>query len=157
MQDKQMISYEEVVRFLKSRCVLFIEGRPGCGKTTFVHKIAQDWAVSWNGSSMGGIRLIFLISLRLFNHFNKPSIDLSDILSLFKDLKVSEELLEGRKGKGVCFIFDGLDELSSRDGVYQIINKTYLNESTVIIASHPAAVAELKRKTDKAVVFQAHK
>ena len=149
LQHKEMISYDEVVHSLKTRQVLFIEGRPGCGKTTFVHKITRDWATS---SPNGGIRLILLVSLRLLNHFNKPNLDLSDILDLFKDLKVSKELLEERNGKGVCFIFDGLDEFSPQDNlVYQIINKTYLTESTVVVASRPAAVAELRSRADKVI------
>ena len=151
LQHKEMISYDEVVCGLKSRQVLFIEGRPGCGKTTFVHKITQDWATSSNG----GIRLILLVSLRLLNHLNKPNLDLSGILGLFKDLKVSKELLEERNGKGVCFIFDGLDEFSPQDKenslVCQIINKTYLNESTVVVASRPAAVVELRSRADRVI------
>ena len=151
LQHKEMICYKEVVHGLKSRQVLFIEGRPGCGKTTFVHKITQDWATS----SRGGIRLLLLVSLRLLNHFNKPNLDLSDILGLFKNLKVSKELLEERNGKGVCFIFDGLDEFSPQDKgnslVCQIINKTYLTESTVVVASRPAAVAEIRSRADKVI------
>ena len=151
LQHKEMISYDEVVHSLKTRQVLFIEGRPGCGKTTFVHKITRDWATSSNG----GIRLILLVSLRLLNHFNKPNLDLSDILDLFKDLKISKELFEERNGKGVCFIFDGLDEFSPQDKenslVYQIVNKTYLNESTVVVASRPAAVAEIRSRANKVI------
>ena len=152
LQHKEMISYDEVVHSLKTRQVLFIEGRPGCGKTTFVHKITRDWATS---SPNGGIRLILLVSLRLLNHFNKPNLDLSDILDLFKDLKISKELFEERNGKGVCFIFDGLDEFSPQDKenslVYQIISKTYLNESTVVVASRPAAIAELRNRANKVI------
>lgn len=85
----------------------------------------------------------------------KPVLDLSDILQLFKDLKVSKELLEHRNGKGVCFIFDGLDEFSPPDGresiVHKIINKNYLNSSTVIVASRPAATARLRNKAHKVV------
>ena len=58
-------------------------------------------------------------------------------------------------GKGVCFIFDGLDEFSPPDGnksiVYKIINKTYLSQSTVIVASRPAAIAKLRNRADKVI------
>ena len=67
------------------------------------------------------------MSLRALSSLNTPKFDLSDILKLFMDLRVKKEFLEERNGKGVCFIFDGLDEFSPKDGddsiVYQIIKK----------------------------------
>ena len=151
LQDKQKIEYAEVLQGVKSNFVLFIEGRPGSGKTTFVHKLTHDWAAAPNGA----LRLVLLVSLRVLNYLNKPSLDLLDILNLFKDLKVSKELLEERQGKGICFVFDGLDEYSPSDGkesiVYKIIKKEYLTKSSVIVASRPAAIAELRRRADKVI------
>ena len=151
LQDKQKIKYAGVLQNVESNFVLFIEGRPGSGKTTFVHKFTRDWAAAPNGA----LRLMLLVSLRVLNYLNKPSLDLSDILNLFKDLKVSKELLEERQGKGVCFVFDGLDEYSPSDGkesiVYKIIKKEYLTKSSVVVASRPAAIAELRRRADKVV------
>ena len=149
LQHKQEIKYEDVYKDLKSRQLLLIEGRPGSGKTTFVHKITHDWATSSNGA----IRLVLLVSLRVLNTLNNPN--LSDILKLFNDLRVSQDLIEERAGKGVCFIFDGFDEFSPSDGdnsvVHKIINKTYLSQSTVIVASRPAAIAKLRHRADKVI------
>lgn len=39
LQHKEQITYEDVFRSLKSSTTIFIEGRPGCGKTTLVNKI----------------------------------------------------------------------------------------------------------------------
>ena len=149
LQNKQKIEYSEVFTSLHSGQLLVIEGRPGSGKTTFVNKMTRDWAVT----SGGGIRLTLLVSLRVLNTINRP--DLSDILSLFQDLKVDKELIEERDGNGVCFIFDGLDEFLPPEGensiVNKIINKTYLNKSTVIVASRPAAVVKLRHRADKVI------
>ena len=41
-QQKEKIEYSDVLNSLKSSQVLFVEGRPGCGKTTFVSKITRD-------------------------------------------------------------------------------------------------------------------
>ena len=80
--------------------------------------------------------MILLVSLRVLNNFNKPNLELSDILDLVKDLRVTERLLEECNGRGVCFIY-GLDEFSPQDKENsQIVNKTYL---TVVVASRPAA------------------
>lgn len=59
LQHKEKIEYDELVKGLRSGQVLLIEGRPGCGKTTFVHKIAQDWAAS--PYCDGVIRLVLLV------------------------------------------------------------------------------------------------
>ena len=154
LQHKQKIEYNEVIHCLKSDHVMLIEGRPGCGKTTFVHKITRDWAtesIKFNTR----LRLVLLVSLRVLNGLNKPYLDLEDILYLFKDLKVTKDLIEEADGKGVCFIFDGFDEFAPRDGleslVYKIIRKEYLNECTVIVASRPAAVAELRSRAEKII------
>lgn len=101
LQHKQIIEYDDIFKGLKSKHVLFIEGRPGCGKTTFVHKISRDWATT----SLGAIRLVLLVSLRVLNNLNKPDLDLADILNLFKDLRVTKKLLEERNGKGVLLHF----------------------------------------------------
>ena len=77
LQHKQKVEYDDIFRGLKSNHVLFIEGRPGCGKTT-------------------------------------PS--------------------------------DGKNSI-----VYKIINKEYLVHSTVIVASRPAALAELRNRADKVI------
>ena len=151
LQQKEKIEYEQVLKGLRSGQVVFIEGRPGSGKTTFVHKITQDWAHDYKG----GLRLVLLVSLRVLSNLNKPNIDLSDILKLFMDLRVKKELLEERNGKGVCFIFDGLDEFSPKDGknsiIFRIINKEYLSQSTVIVSSRPAAITKLRSRGNKSI------
>ena len=150
LQCKEVIEYDEVFKSLKCGQVIFIEGRPGSGKTTFVHKITQDWAITMNR----GMRLVLLVSLRVLN---KRNVDLTYILKLFMDLKVDKELIEERKGKGVCFIFDGLDEYTppaisgEKSIIHRIIDKEYLSQSTVIVASRPAAIAELQCKADKVI------
>ena len=59
------------LRSLESGMRLLIEGRPGSGKTTLVHKFSQDWA---RGSPKLDlhiyVKLLFLVHLRGF--FNDP-------------------------------------------------------------------------------------
>ena len=44
-KDKEEISYEDAFdkHDDRSRIVIILEGRPGCGKTTLMHKLSQDW------------------------------------------------------------------------------------------------------------------
>ena len=153
LKDKEMIKYEGIIKSLKSRNVLFIEGRPGSGKTTLVHRITHDWADNPKVYSRT-IRALFLVPLRVFR--NKPKLELSDILELFRGVTVDhQKLIEERDGKGVCFIFDGLDEFSPLDEkesiVFKIIGKEYLVQSIVIVASRPVATAHLRSKATKVV------
>ena len=152
LQQKEKVEYHEIIKSLNSGQCLFIEGRPGCGKTTFVHKISRDWAAS---SFRRTMRLVLPVSLRVLNNLCKSKLTLTDILQLYENLKVSEKTLYARDGKGVCFIFDGFDEFSPSDGkesiVHQIINKKCLKHSIVIVASRPSATARIRDKADKVV------
>ena len=149
LQHKEIIEYRDVYKSFKSGQLVLVEGRPGSGKTTFIHKLSRDWAASPNGA----IRLMFSVSLRVLNSYPNPG--LSDILDLFRDLRVSADHIEKRGGKGVCFLFDGLDEFSPLDGensiVYKLINKEYLCESTVVVASRPAAIAMFRYRANRIV------
>ena len=152
IQHKDKIEFDDIVRGLTVGQVLFIEGRPGSGKTTFVNKITQKWATS---NVKLGVRLVLLVSLRVLNNLKVSKPNLSDILNLFQDLKIGKQHIEERNGKGVCFIFDGLDEFSPKDGktsiVFKIISKSYLSQSTVIVASCPSALAKLRSKASKVI------
>ena len=156
LQNKQRIEYDDVIKSLKNKRVLFIEGRQGCGKTTFVHKITREWAIA----SLGAIRLVLLVSLRVLNTLNKPDLDLADILRLFKDLKVTKKTLEQRNGKGVCFIFDGLDEFSPPDGknsmVYKIIIRTIELSSYKKISRVPLDRCSAYHHSFKKEIYHGH-
>ena len=69
----------------------------------------------------------------LSSNFNKPNIDLSDMLKLFVDLRVKKELLVERNGKGVCFIFDSCFHLKIGriQSSLKLINKEYLSQSSL--------------------------
>ena len=64
LKHKETLEYSEVLKGFESGHIIFIEGRPGSGKTTFVHKITRDWAAA----SKRAIRLVLLISLRVLNN-----------------------------------------------------------------------------------------
>ena len=41
LRQKEKIEYDQVLKGLRSGQVVFIEGRPGSGKTTFVQQLQQ--------------------------------------------------------------------------------------------------------------------
>ena len=146
-QDKEEVNYEKVFNGIGSGDRILIEGRPGSGKTTLVHKISIDWA---NGIlTFNHVRLVFLIHLRGF--LSNPTIKLDDLLNCyfenhpgFNDIT---KYAMKHCGLGLCFILDGLDEYVPNNKsayVFKLIKKEVLPKSVVIVASRPAAAAEFR-------------
>ena len=155
LKDKDRIEYEEVFSNLVSGTLLLIEGRPGSGKTTLVHKFSQDWA---SGKlNLKNVRFLFLVHLRVL--LNDPSIKLRDILKHYYEDQVRlDQILDHSErfsGEGLCFVLDGLDEYSPKGKknttIFKLINKQLLPKSIVVVASRPAAVVHLKSVATKRV------
>ena len=146
---KGEVKYEDLFKEYKEGVLMLIEGRPGSGKTTLVHKIARDWATG--EKVLHGARMVFLVSLRLLN-FSKRDKTLSDLLELFYSdemlRKSVDSSLQRCKGKGTCFIIDGFDEYESEHGknsiICQLIFKKCLPLSMVIVASRPVATHDVR-------------
>ena len=148
--NKEAAEYEEIFKEHKEGEVVLIEGRPGCVKTTLVHKITQDWAQG--KPILQGARYVFLVTLREVNYSKKYG-SLLDIIDIFYDSeniknKAENEMKENR-GKEVCFIIDGLDEYQIKNKeseIYKLMNKKILPSSMVIVASRPVATHYLRDK-----------
>ena len=112
MKDKDDIKYDDVFTDPEADegARLVFEGRPGCGKTTMMNKVSQDWA-KWKIFSSC---LLFLVHLRRFG--NRSDIDLEIVLRStpvnFSDEEFQQirTQIENDEGKGVVFALDGLDE-----------------------------------------------
>ena len=110
MKDKDDIKYDEVFTEVEEGVRLVFEGRPGCGKTTMMNKVSQDWA-NWKIFSSS---LLFLVHLRRLE--NQSDIDLEMVLRstpvAFTEYEFQQicTQIEGNQGKGVVFALDGLDE-----------------------------------------------
>ena len=153
MTDKESIEYDMVFTNLESAARLLIEGRPGSGKTTLVHRFSKDWA---SGKlNMRNIKLLFLVHLRGF--FNNPHITLRDIIKLYYPDESMVDVItheaEESSGEGLCFILDGLDEyrpkLKNTTFIFKLIKRLHLPNAVVIIASRPAASFQLRKMADK--------
>ena len=114
---KENVEYKQVFGDYNSKELILLEGRPGSGKTTLVHKVIKDWA---EGEVLAKAKYLFFVTLRLLNSEGRDE-TLSDLLRLFysndDELKTTREYIEKNDGEGVCFVIDGLDE-------YQPQNKT---------------------------------
>ena len=153
-KDKESITYDKALGSLSSGACLLIEGRPGSGKTTLVHKFSQDWAR--NEITMTHVRLLFLIHLRGF--CSDPNIGLCDLIGCYfrcsARVEVIEKYADKHQGLGLCFVLDGLDEYmpQRKDAfIYQLIRKQVLPKSIVIVASRPAAAADFRKKATRQI------
>ena len=157
MTDKESIDYDAVFTNLESTTRLLIEGRPGSGKTTLVHRFSKDWASGNPKLDLRNIKLLFLVHLR--GLFNDPHITLRDIIRLYYSNESTVDALtckaEESSGEGLCFVLDGLDEYRPNQKrntfIFKLIKKLCLPNAVVIIASRPAASAQLRNSADKKV------
>ena len=155
LESKEVVEYEEVFREYREGALVLVEGRPGSGKTTLVHKVTRDW--SSGIKVLQGANWVFLITLRLLNFSGKDK-KLTDLLNMFYEDKLHRRAIKCKLSKsgwkGACFIIDGLDEyqIEKKDSVInRLINKKCLPFSMVIVASRPVATRELKKTCTKRV------
>ena len=135
---KERIEYNEIFSKYRSSELILVEGRPGSGKTTLVHKIIKDWAA---GNVLVKAKLTFLISL-----FQSEANTLSSCLQhFFKNEEYVKQIvanMESCAGEGVCFIIDDFDKswLSEKGSVVlKLVNKVYLSKAMIIVSSRPKA------------------
>ena len=157
MKDKDDINYDEVFTELEEGTTLLFEGRPGCGKTTMMNKVSQDWA-KWKFFSSC---LLFLVHLRRFG--NRSDINLETVLRSTpvdfskEEFQQIQTHIEDNQGEGVVFALDGLDEYCpdkkemKTTFVHKLIKGQILPKSVVIVASRPAASQKYRRDSTKCI------
>ena len=148
LETKVKIEFNEVFGTYERGALVLLEGRPGSGKTTLVHKVSRDWATG--GEVLKTAKLVFNIPLRSLA--NRMTEYLSDLLRLlYPNQNICDQLvsdIENSNGEGVCFIIDGLDEFHPEDGtksvIHRLLHEKYLSAAMIIVASRPVATGKLR-------------
>ena len=146
---KEKVEYKQVFGEYNSKELILLEGRPGSGKTTLVHKVIKDWA---EGEVLAKVKYLFFVTLRLLNSEGRDE-TLSDLLRLFysndEELKTTREYIEKNDGEGICFVIDGLDEYQpqnkNKSVIYNLLDKISLPRAMIIVSSRPSATSTFKK------------
>ena len=146
---KGNVGYKKVFGKYESGTLLLVEGRPGSGKTTLMHKVTRDWANK--GNVLLGAKIVVLVPLRLF--FGED-VTLSSIFEKYIEGDSQRnkfiESAKERNGEGICFIIDGLDEYELNNDrstlVYKLIHKHVLPLAMIIVASRPVGTATVRNE-----------
>ena len=150
-------SYEEMLSRTSRRghpiTRILVQGKPGCGKTTLMDKIAYDWATTRNlDSPIGKIDLLFYVKMRRIDKGeNIEHAILKQLLT--EDVDISpDELLKFIREKSlsatICVILDGYDECEhlkltndqSQSNISKILKNTFLKHCIVVVTTRPADV-----------------
>ena len=124
--------------------VIVIEGAPGIGKSTLAWELCRKWE---EYASMKAYSLVILLRLR-----EKIVQNISDLSSLLYAYQRTNKMslvdeVQNNQGKGVLFVLDGFDELpkslQSEGVLVDLVQKSILPKSTVLVTSRPAAMDKL--------------
>ena len=142
---KEKIKYDEVFGEYKSNELIIVEGRPGSGKTTLVHKVIKDWA---SGKALAKSKLTLLLTLRLLNDSQDETLE-KVLQTLYSDEDAIAILPDIRDGEGVCFLLDGLDEYQphnrEKSVILKLLDRKCLPKSMIFVFTRPSATEQLSK------------
>ena len=143
--EREKIKYGEVFGKYKSNELILVEGRPGSGKTTLVHKVIKNWA---SGKALAKSKLTLLLTLRLLNDGQDETFE-KVLQTLYSDEDAITILPDIRDGEGVCFLLDGLDEYQPQNReksvILKLLDRKYLPNSMIMVFTRPSASEQLKK------------
>lgn len=118
---------------------ILVKGDPGIGKTTFLRKVAWDWAKE----IFKPFSLIFLIILRFVN----PSHSIEEMIveqnPILKGSEICPQTIKQilqEKGEGCLVLLDGYDEISDNlTAITDLLRKKTYPKCNIILTSRPHA------------------
>ena len=142
-------------KFTINPCIILIEGAPGIGKTVLANEIAFQWA---NNKLLIDKKILFLLFLRQCNFKNIINVQ-SFVQSFVQYMAKGDEIttrltkyLLETEGNNLVIVFDGYDEVSTKDRknpiIDDIIHHRLFAKCCLVITSRPTASADLHSSVD---------
>ena len=121
---------------------ILVLGKPGIGKTTFIHKVGLDWAVM----EFDKFQSVFVVKLRDLH----PDQAISDAIALqYEEFELSPEAIHNhltQSNDSMLLILDGLDEIDLKKypQVKRILCGLDYSSCCVMTTSRPHIALEIK-------------
>lgn len=147
LEKRKNIAIEQILDPCKGqegKKLILIEGAPGIGKSTLAWELCRKWEKFPN---MKDFKLVILLRLR--ERKVQKIAEISDLFVSYEseDKGSLKSEITKTHGEGVLFVLDGFDELPvalQQEGfLVELIKKTVLPNSTVVVTSRPSATANL--------------
>ncbi len=149
-EKKDLNHYQELFRNLDTNRRILIKGDPGIGKSTFVRRLALDWANDeWTDTELKSIELLFIVSLRFIDATQTIE---NMIKCQHKCLAENENITEAilkyileKAGKNCLVILEGFDEIpKNNQGLLKILRNEVIRDCCIMVTSRPNATDEIE-------------
>ena len=143
---QQLIHYTDLFKgSAKDGNRILIKGEPGSGKTTFIHKVAFDWATG----NLNQFDTVFVVKLK-FASMNQSVENMikSQICTISESTSDSliGKYLESGKDR-VLLVLDGLDEIKLENfpQLQEILNGRAFRKCHILVTSRPTVIESIQK------------
>ena len=152
------LEYKDILAFPPpagiSRQRVLIEGVAGSGKSTLTQRICHDWSI---GCFAQDYKIVVPVVLRSLPKDQKLSLEDLVFTSVEDDDTVKEiaQFITTHKGRGVLFVLDGFDEMSSqmreKSILRSILDGRLAPQSSFVVTTRPISAENLYHCVDRRV------
>ena len=154
-EENAEIREEGKKRRRRERKTVLLKGDPGIGKSTYISRLAYDWAVG----RFKLFSLVFFISLKIVNPGDPiENIIVSDnIYPSLADRKYNPKHIKDilqNKGNECLLILDGFDEMVKNPNILKIVTGKQYRNCNLIVTTRPHEAEKVERFFTKIAIVE---
>ncbi len=123
---------------------ILVKGDPGIGKTTFLRKVAWDWATG----NFKLYRLVFPIILKLVNSTDSIEEMILRQNPTVEGCRINKETLAAileQHGDKCLLLLDGYDEMKENGAIGRLLEKRVYPKCNIVLTSRPNIVNKIQK------------